>query len=68
MEVVGTHLFCGNWRAKRALIGDEDGKLRIAVHGYIYIYMCHTLITRRVHGKFYGLNLKEEMVVLENLP
>ena len=25
----------------------------------IYIYMCHMFITRRVHGGFYGLDLKK---------
>ena len=29
--------------------------------------VCRTSITRRVHGRFYGLDLKKEMVVVENL-
>ena len=47
-------------------------KTSYAVHARpvcgIYIYMYHMFITRRVHGRFYGPNLKKEMVVLENLP
>ena len=27
------------------------------------IYMCHMFITRRIHRRFYGLNLKKEMVI-----
>ena len=34
------------------LTRELNGKLRIAVYGI----MCHTLITQRVHGRFYGLN------------
>ena len=35
---------------------------------YIYIHLYHTFITRRVHGRFYQLDLKNGIVVLENLP
>ena len=32
------------------------------------MYVCHTLITQKVHGRFYLLNFEKEMVVLENKP
>ena len=39
---------------------------------YIYIYMCVCVLYVHnlgvMHGRFYGLNLKREMVVLENKP
>ena len=52
------------WRAKRTLSGEVDGKLCIALHVRSwYIYICRTFITctfitRRVHGRLYGLDLK----------
>ena len=58
----------GSW-----MEGELDGKLCITLHALcgIYIYMCVcycTFVIRRVHGKFYGLGEKKEMVVLENTP
>ena len=37
----------------RALSGEVDGKLYIAVHAIPFI-------TRRVHGRFYGFDLKRK--------
>ena len=50
--------------AKRAISGEADGKLCIAecgIYTYIYVYICVccTFITRRLHGRFYGLDLKK---------
>ena len=48
-------------RAKRALSGDMDRKLRIAVHvhmWYVYLYICHTFINWGVHGRFYRRDKK----------
>ena len=32
------------------------------------VYLPHTFLTWRVHGRFYALDLKKEMVVLKNSP
>ena len=45
-----------------------DGKLGIALHmRYISVYMpyVHNLESARVHGRFYVLALKKDMVVME---
>ena len=33
-----------------------------------YIFICAYIHNPRVHGRFYGLDLKKELVVLENKP
>ena len=38
------------------------------IYIYLYIYMCHTFIILSVHGTFYRLNFKKEIVALENFP
>ena len=33
----------------------------VAIYVYIFIYMCHTFLTLRVHRRFYGLYLKKRI-------
>ena len=61
----------GNWGGKREIGVDVDGQFRIAVHVhmcYICVCMCNTYVTQRVYERFFTLNVKREMVVLENSP
>ena len=44
----------GYWRAKRALIGEVDGKLCIAMHSRMWYFFCRTLITREYKEYFTG--------------
>ena len=61
--------FKNNWRAKQALRGEVDGKLYIAGLARMrYVHYVPYVHNPGVHGRFYGLDLKKEMVVLENKP
>ena len=53
-------------QVKRALGGEVDGKLHIAVHARMYVYIYMSVYTYMpyvhspgVHGRFYGLDLKK---------
>ena len=65
LDTIATYVF--NWRANRALNGEVDGKLRIVYPYEVYICVPH-IHNPGVHGKFYGLGVKKEMIVLENKP
>ena len=36
------------------------------LYTYVYMCVCRTFITRRVHGRFSGLDLEKEIVVLDD--
>ena len=40
----------------------------IYIYMLAYIFICAYIHNPRVHGRFYGLDLKKELVVLENKP